>query len=168
MPRQPTQPTALPFAAFLREWWFMPFTFWKDTFESFYHPQLFLGCNIQDMDDEYHVLNEVGSYGKQISQIQKVLDVFIAHPPANLTAEEKIALEEFRAYTVRVAAALAESRGPRSTELTQGYVDRLEQALQAKRVLDKGEFDRILARLKLLVDREMRVNTFEMVDVTVN
>jgi len=155
MASQPIQPLAMPFAEFMKTWWYVPLTIWRETFESFYHPQLFLGCNIQDMDDEYHVLNEVGSYGKQLSRIQKVLDLLIAHLKKDeLTDEEQMALEEYRAYTERVAAALAESRGPRPSELTTGYVDRLGKALQARRITDRQEYDRILKKLKLILERE--------------
>lgn len=148
-----TSTAALPFAGFLKSWLYLPTTIWRETFESFYHPQLFLGCNIQDRDDEYNVLNEVGSYGKQISQIQKLLKVLAAHLPDDLTAEEKLLVKEYNEYTVRVANALAESRGPRATELTTGYVERLEQALQAKRGMDKAEFDLVWCQLKLMVER---------------
>lgn len=155
MAPQSTKPLTMPFAEFLKTWWYAPLTIWRETFESFYHPQLFLGCNIQDMDDEYHVLNEVGSYGKQLSRIQKVLDVLVTHLNKDeLTEEERLALEEYRAYTERVAAALAESRGPRASELTTGYVDRLEKALQSRRVTDRQEYDRILKKLQLITERE--------------
>lgn len=153
-----TQSSTLPFADFLRTWLYLPTTIWRDTFESFYHPQLFLGCNIQDRDDEYNVLNEVGSYGKQISQIQKILDVYIAHLPDDLSPEEKVSVEEYRAYSARVAAALTESRGPRATELTTGYVKRLETALNTKRSVDKVEFDLVLEQLKLLLERMVHDN----------
>jgi hypothetical protein len=154
MTQQTSATLTLPFNDFLRNWWYMPLTIWKKTFESFYHPQLFLGCNIQDMDDEYYVLNQVGSYGKQISQILKVLDIVVAHPPSNLTAEEQQTLAEFRGYTERVATALAERRGPQAHELTTGYVKRLEEALETQRKTHSEEFERVWTAMKLMVEEQ--------------
>jgi hypothetical protein len=151
MTNQPPSTSAWPFAEFLRAWWYMPLTVWRETFASFYHPQLFLGCNIQDANDEYHVLNEVGSYGKQISKIQKVLDVYVAHPPHDLSAAETDALAEYRTYAARVSAALAESRGPGAHELSTGYVKRLETALNTLRQTDPEGFNRVWAELTRLL-----------------
>ncbi len=153
--KQPqAQLVGLPFADFLRTWFYTPLTIWRDTFANFYHPQLFLGCNIEDTDDEYNVLNEVGSYGKQISQIQRVLDVLLAHLPADLTPEEQLTIEQFRAYEAKVNAALTNSRGPRPAEVTPGYVDRLGTALETRRRADPEEFKRVLAQLKLMIERQ--------------
>ena len=159
MARKSTQSTALPFAEFLRTWWYLPITVWKDTFEDFFHPQLFLGCNIEDMDDEYHVLDEVGSYGKQLSQILKVTDVLVKKMEGELSEEDQLVVRQFREYEARVAKALAESRGPQATDLTIGYVDRLESALRAKRQSDAPEeFAQLIQKLRIVVERSNGVN----------
>ena len=168
MSRQSTQPVQFPLEDFLKTWLYLPITTWQETFEDFFHPQVFFGCNIEDMDDEYQVLNEVGSYGKQISQILKVLDIFLAHPPANLSQEERIALEQFRAYQARVAAALKKSRGPQAADLTLGYVDRLGDALAAKQQTDKEDFTRILEKLLIVAGRYTETEKRDQVSASMN
>src|SRR5689334_14120332 len=122
MSSQPKQSLRFPSMDFCK-WWYDPVTSWQEPFEDFFHPQVFVGCNIEDMDDELQVLNEVGSYGKQISQILKVLDILVAHLPENLSQEERIVLKQFDAYKAHVDTALKKSRGPRATDLSLGYVD---------------------------------------------
>ena len=154
MASKQTQPTGLPFAEFLRTWWYLPITVWRDTFEDFYHPVFNFGCNIQDRDDENRVLDEVGSYGKQISQILKVVDVLVGRMREPLTAEERIAVDEFRSYQARVSAALAASRGPKPDDLSLGYVDRLEGALNTKRQSgDPQQFARLIEKLLIVAER---------------
>lgn len=144
----------MPFADFLRTWWYLPVTVWTDAFANFFHPQLFLGCNVEDASDEYHVLDEVGSYGKQLSQIVKATDVLIKYLPKQLPPEDALAVRQFREYEARVDAALAESRGPRPADLTAGYADRLGEALRAKRrESTPEEFSQLIAKLLLVAER---------------
>lgn len=155
-----TSAASLPFADFLRTWWYLPITVWRDTFADFFHPQLFLGCNIDDLDDEYHVLDEVGSYGKQLSQILKATDVLLKHLPEQLPPEEALAVKQFREYEARVNAALTESRGPRPADLTAGYVERLDEALSAKRqASSQQEFGQLIAKLLIVAERNAGISS---------
>jgi hypothetical protein len=61
-----------PFTNFLRTWNFVPRTQWLDHFIT-------INNNGNDAPVEQHVLTEVGSYGKQLSEILDALEVLIAH-----------------------------------------------------------------------------------------
>jgi hypothetical protein len=62
----------LPFTNFLKTWNFVPRTQWLDHFIT-------INNNGNDAPVEQHVLSEVGSYGKQLSDILDALEVVIAH-----------------------------------------------------------------------------------------
>ena len=57
---------------------------------------------------------------------------------------------------------MTESRGPRSDELMTGYIDLVEDALQAKRRANKEEFARVWGKLKLLVEGEDSLKAAEV------
>lgn len=125
--------------SFLKNWLYAPLTQWQKAWENLFHPQLFIGCNIDDEDTEKQVLNDVGSYGKQISVIDRVLEVLIAHPPSDLTYEEQAAIAEFVSYVEKVNASMTKNRGPKITDITPGYMDRLGQALLQKQKTNEND-----------------------------
>jgi hypothetical protein len=61
-----------PFANILKTWNFVPRTQWLDHFIT-------INNNGNDAPVEQHVLTEVGSYGKQLSDILDALEVIINH-----------------------------------------------------------------------------------------
>ena len=64
-----------------------------------------------DPDLEQSVLNEVGSYGRQIGQISDALDVLLRHVPLeNLSKHERGALTDFR-LQLDTVNRLKEKRG---------------------------------------------------------
>jgi hypothetical protein len=64
-----------------------------------------------DPDLEQSVLNEVGSYGRQIGQISDALDVLLRHVPLeNLNKHDRDALTDFRLQLEQVNR-LKEKRG---------------------------------------------------------
>jgi hypothetical protein len=54
----------------VRDFIYYPYTVWS----NFFHPTINFGCNVSDVETEHAVLNEVGSYGKQLN---KVLDAMV-------------------------------------------------------------------------------------------
>jgi hypothetical protein len=79
------------FPNFLRTWNYMPRTQWLDHFIT-------INNNGNDGPVEQHVLEEVGSYGLQLSVILDALDCLIAHvdPSTPLTTAETAQLDRLR------------------------------------------------------------------------
>ncbi len=59
----------------LRDFIYFPSTDWRE----FFRPTFYFGCNVNDVDTEHEVLDDVGSYGKQINRILDALEVLIRH-----------------------------------------------------------------------------------------
>jgi hypothetical protein len=57
----------------LRDFVYFPHTDWRE----FFRPTFYFGCNVNDAATEREVLDDVGSYGKQINRILDGLDVLI-------------------------------------------------------------------------------------------
>ncbi len=90
-----------PFENLMRN--FSPMTSWK----KFFNPQFYFTYNTGDEDIENHVLEEVGSYGKQLGRIIDVLDVFVDGVPiGTLTPEQLEAIVEFRKLSRKVKASV--------------------------------------------------------------
>jgi len=89
------------------------------------------GNNIEDYDTEQRVLQEVGSYGKQLGIIIKVLNMWIDHDlPSELTPEERLAVAEFITLSHGVQKAVEAIEGPKGRRVTTAGVskDRKEDA----------------------------------------
>jgi hypothetical protein len=72
----------LPFADFLgnlRQFVYLPQTDWSRMWEEFYSPRFYFGCNVKDADTEREVLDEVGSYGRQLNVLLDAMVVFVQH-----------------------------------------------------------------------------------------
>jgi len=86
---------------------FNPITYW----EHILSPTFNFGCNIQDMETEHHVVDKVGSYGKQVNCVLDVLTVLVADDrldPQKLTPQELNFVNQFKDLAReadRVAAA---------------------------------------------------------------
>lgn len=75
----------------LRDFIYFPTTIWRE----FFRPTFYFGCNVTDVDTEHQVLDEVGSYGKQLNRVLDALVVLIKideDRTAGLTEDEKLAL----------------------------------------------------------------------------
>ena len=69
-----------------------------------------------DPDLEEQILDDVGSYGRQLGQIGDALRVLLNHfEPKDLTGEETTALQAFR-YQIEEIDRLKANRGDRSSE----------------------------------------------------
>ena len=94
---------------------FNPVVYWQ----RFLSPQLNFGCNLEDVDTEQRVLQEVGSYGKQLGTIIKMLGIWVDHDlPSNLTPEEQLAVAEFRSLSHGVQKAVEVIEGPKGRRMT--------------------------------------------------
>jgi len=83
------------------------------------------GNNIEDYDTEQRVLQEVGSYGKQLGTIIKVLNMWIDHDlPSELTPEERLALAEFITLSHGVQKAVEAIEGPKGRRVTTAGVSK--------------------------------------------
>ena len=104
-----------------------PITNWQ----RFINPQFFINYNAGDVEVENNVLQQVGSYGKQLGKIINVLEVLVARLPQDeLTSRERRALDEFRDLSENVSAAVAAVKGPREQGITQADIDSMIDGLQ--------------------------------------
>jgi hypothetical protein len=122
-----------------------PMTNWQ----RFFNPQFFINYNAGDVDVENNVLQQVGSYGKQLGKIIDVLDILVARLPQDkLTPQERRALDEFRDLSEKVSAAVAAVKGPREQGITQADIDRMIDSLQLLARSDPAAHRRLIDRLK--------------------
>jgi len=124
-------------------------------YQRFFNPQFFITNNAEDAEVENHVLNQVGSYGKQLGKIISVLDVLVAHLPQNeLTPQEQIALREFRQLSEQVKGAVATIKGPQQKSVTQADVDQLIENLQSLAGSNPKAHRRLVDQLKTAIAAE--------------
>ncbi len=154
-----TQPATIrfPFQDAFQHFWINPQTSWS----RFFNPQVFISLNSEDADVENHVLQNAGSYGRQLARVLDVLEVLVAHAAddKNLTPAERLAIDRFRDLTTRVDAAVQEYRGPRRTGITAADVDRVAEGLMSLAQSDPAAFETLADRLRpaLGVDAGSRV-----------
>jgi hypothetical protein len=131
-----------------------PMTSWQ----RFFNPQFYINYNTGDVDVENNVLQQVGSYGKQLGQIIDVLDVLVARVPQNeLTFQERSALAVFRTLSEQVTAAVTEVKGPRKKGVTRADIDQLIDDLQSLARSDPQAYSLLANRLQsalAAVDKE--------------
>jgi hypothetical protein len=122
-----------------------PMTNWQ----RFFNPQFFINYNAGDVEAENNVLQQVGSYGKQLGKIINVLDVLVARLPQDqLTPQERRTLDEFRDLSEKVSAAVAAVKGPREQGITQANIDRMIESLQSMARSDPAAHRYLIDRLK--------------------
>lgn len=122
-----------------------PMTSWQ----RFFNPQFYINYNTGDVDVENNVLQQVGSYGKQLGQIIDTLDVLVARVPQNeLTSQERSALDDFRTLSGQVKAAVAEVKGPQKKGVTRTDIDQLIDDLQSLARSDPQAYRLLANRLQ--------------------
>lgn len=131
-----------------------PMTSWQ----RFFNPQFYINYNTGDVDVENNVLQQVGSYGKQLGQIIDVLDVLVARVPQNeLTFQERSALDVFRTLSEQVTAAVTEIKGPQKKGVTRADIDQMIDDLQSLARSDPQAYRLLADRLQsalAAVDKE--------------
>lgn len=122
-----------PFENFLRDgietFFYAPFTNWANLCRGWFSisPTIIFGGNLKDASIESHVLNEVGSYGKQLNRIIDVLTVLLSDlDHERLTPQEERLVYKFEelAQAADTATKNFESVAP-DRELTRWEIDGL-------------------------------------------
>jgi hypothetical protein len=95
----------------LRDFIYFPTTIWRE----FFRPTFYFGCNVNDVETEHEVLDDVGSYGKQINRILDAVMVLIKIDEdrmTGLTEDEKLAIWALKTLhkTADEASTRAEQR----------------------------------------------------------
>ncbi len=140
----PQWPFQKMFEDFASKFVYFPTTNWQRAFS----PQVNFGCNLEDQDTEQHVLDEVGSYGYQLSRIIDVLNALVARLPAGeLTPQEQQDIAAYHDMVRRVDAALEEKQGPADRGVTAGDVANLAGGLQALARTDPAQYRALLDQL---------------------
>ena len=122
-----------------------PMTSWQ----RFFNPQFYINYNTGDVDVENNVLQQVGSYGKQLGQIIDTLDVLVTRvPQKDLTSQERRALDDFRTLSGQVKAAVAEVKGPQKKGVTHTDIDQLIDDLQSLARSDPQAYRLLANRLQ--------------------
>jgi len=139
-----TQGYRFPFQDAFQHFVINPVTNWS----RFINPQFFISYNSSDVEVENHVLEQVGSYGKQLGTMQDALTVLIGRlPMEELTPRERRIVEDFQDMTRRVKAAVADYRPGQDEGITAADVDRLLDGLESLARTDPEAHRRILTRL---------------------
>lgn len=141
-----------PFESFLERWWYEPVTIWAETFRSFFNPQFIIN-NTEDLEVEREILRQVGSYGKQLGLQAKVIDILLRRLHDELTDDEKVVLEEYRELQSQIKHVLQEYRGPRPTDISIGYLQRLNASLEDLRQQRPDEYRRAMRMLAAIVEQ---------------
>ena len=94
------------------------------------------------------MLNEVGSYGYQLSRIIDVLNALVARVPAGeLTPQEQQDIAGFYVMAHRIDAAVEEKQGPANRGVTAGDIANLTSGLQALSHTDPAQYRALLDQL---------------------
>lgn len=131
-------------AAPFQHFWINPSTNWN----RFFNPQIFISLNSDDADVENHVLQTAGSYGKQLGEIQDVLNILIQRAlPKDLTPQEKTCIAQYRETVQRVRQAV---RAYRHNDLgpTSADVSGMVRSLSELRETDPAACESLVAQLR--------------------
>jgi hypothetical protein len=117
-----------------------------------FSPTFNFGCNVQDINTEHHVLNEVGSYGKQLNRILDVLMVLLPRVidqsvRKSLTDEERRALDDFEGLARRADAAAAAYQGEPPRGITQADIDHVIAGMCCLRRNDSERYEDLRQQL---------------------
>ena len=96
----------------LREFDYSPWTYWGNVFGGWFSPTVNFGGNLEDVPAERYVLNEVGSYGKQLNRVIDVLTVLLGDlDRKKLTPQEQRYVFAFEDLAQAADAASANFKG---------------------------------------------------------
>jgi hypothetical protein len=129
---------------FLYTFTYFPTTNWQRAFS----PTLYFGCNVEDADVEQHVLDEVGSYGKQLNRVLDVLTVLVGRIDRNsLTPQERRFVDEFEDLAQRADEVAAAYQGKRPHGITQTDVNHMIDGLRSLAGSDYGHNQEVLGQI---------------------
>ncbi|RAI41116.1 hypothetical protein CH341_22385 [Rhodoplanes roseus] len=134
----------------LRTFLYQPWTNWQGLFQGWFSPQITFGANLQDRGVEAHVLDTVGSYGKQLNTILDAISVMMAASKIDrpaLSAEEQLALGRFDELARLADEAATQYQGkPHRGPLSE--VNELLDDLAALKRVDAAAFNRIWNQIR--------------------
>lgn len=94
-----------PFEQAIDHFVYKPVTNWQ----RFFNPQFTFNYNPEDQDVEQHVLNRVGSYGRQLGILIDMIDLLRSRiDESALTLSQKVAVEEFTRLATESRLAVAD------------------------------------------------------------
>lgn len=129
---------------FLYTFVYFPSTNWQNAFS----PTINFGYNVDDLGVERHVLNEVGSYGKQLNRVMDVLTVLVARlDREKLTTQECRFVERFEDLARRADAAAAAYQGELPNTITHADINHLIDRMRSLKEVDQQQYGDLLKRL---------------------
>ncbi|EDY80585.1 hypothetical protein VDG1235_199 [Verrucomicrobiia bacterium DG1235] len=111
----------------------------------------FFGSNTEDAPIEQHVLNEIGSYGKQLSTVIEMLNVVaqeqdLSSHSATLDDKQKTAVENFDMLREKRRKAVANYKLPR--DLTLRDLDRVKAFIAYCKRHHNSQYEELQESLK--------------------
>lgn len=123
-----------PFEQVIDHFIYKPATNWQ----RFFNPQVTFNYNPEDQDVEQHVLNRVGSYGRQLSILIDMIELMQTRllDDSTLTPTQQLTLKEFSRLQEDSRKAVADFKGEREPQTG----DKLLAEISALKVRDPQEF----------------------------
>lgn len=150
--KEPLGTMRFPFQSAFENFTINPMTNWQRSF----NPQFYINCNVDDVEIENHVLEKVGSYGKQLGKIITILDMLVAHlPEKDLLPGEKQSLIEFRNLSRQVKAAVSDIKGPSQDSIVADDVERLIQGLEVQAQTNSEAHHKLVERLQKAISTDV-------------
>lgn len=152
--RQPgaamSKPDPTGFLPALQDFVYQPWTSWEGLCQGWFSPSITFGSNRQDRAIEAHVLDSVGSYGKQLSCIIGSMSVLVSRlDHGDLTPAEENAVYQFRTLAHEARKAVAEFREKVTAEdATLAAVDTWVDAIAALKDSNPAAYARLSSRIR--------------------
>jgi len=135
-----------PFEQAIDHFVYKPVTNWQ----RFFNPQFTFNYNPEDQDVEQHVLNRVGSYGRQLSILIDMIELMQSRllDEAQLNSSQKLVAREFARLLEDSRMAVADFNGDRKPQTG----DKLLAELSALKQRDPKEFDAMKKALNDIIN----------------
>lgn len=130
---------------------YFPTTNWQRAFS----PTIYFGCNVDDADVEQHVLDEVGSYGKQINRVLDAMTVLVSRMPPDtaLTPQERRYIDAFEDLADAADEASKKFKGKRRSGLTLDDINHTIENLCSLVGKDPDRYQYLVERIQADLDR---------------
>ncbi len=134
----------------LQDFAYQPWTSWENLCQGWFSPNITFGANVHDRPVEAHVVDTVGSYGKQLSCIIGSMCVLVSRlDHKDLTPAEEHAVYEFRELARKAKEAVNEFREKATGEnATLAAVDTWIEAIVALRKDSPAAYARLSSRIR--------------------
>lgn len=125
---------------------YFPTTNWQRAFS----PTINFGCNVEDADVEQHVVNEVGSYGKQINCVLDAMTVLVSRMPRKeeLTPQERRYVDAFEDLARAADTAAKKFQDQHRGDITLHDIDRTIEDLRSLAGTNPGSYRCLVERLQ--------------------